>query len=352
MKDWIEKNIDPPGLEKKNRGALFSLIARVFGIVRNDAIKAFNAFFPYLADPEKLREHGKSLSVPELPFDTGEEYRDRVSTASFYLMRAGERAYIHEQLRAHFGETFLLKEEFLRVYINIPELAEDDREWVRSLLDGLLDPNISLTVAEWFHYIDTLTMGEELRVRATRTDIDSYPPYSLRYDGRMYCDQGWEVLCNGEWTCGGLVNCDRFMPKRGTTSGYLRRENMCDGSFLCDERIDCQGWHEVFSPLEVPGFLFPSSGCADAFSATLALEPLEDRMTIRAMCNGSFLCDGGNAKSVIDAPMRLRIIRELRCNGVQAPSCGVCDGGITCDGSYTGYDGLFYSGDTVQEEIL
>ena len=63
MKDWIKKNIDPPGLEKKNRGSLFALIGRVFGIVRDDAVKAFHAFFPFLADEEKLREHGSSLDL-------------------------------------------------------------------------------------------------------------------------------------------------------------------------------------------------------------------------------------------------------------------------------------------------
>jgi hypothetical protein len=352
MKDWIEKNIDPPGLEKKSRGSLFSLIGRVFGIVKNDAVKAFNAFFPYLSDPEKLKEHGLSLSVPELPYDDEEEFRDRVSTASFYLMRAGERAYIREQLQAHFGENYLLKEEFLKVYINIPDLNDADRSWVRSLLDGLLDPNISLTVAEWFHYIDTMTMQEALNIRVKRKDFDFYPPYSLRYDGRIYCDQGREVLCNGDWECNGLINCDRFMPARGTTSDYLRREVCADGTWICDGQIDCKGYQELFSPLEVPGFLMPAAGCGDEFGASLTLEPMEDRLMIRAVCDGTFLCDGSNTKPIIDAPMRLRIIKELRCNGVKKPSCSVCDGTIICDGSYGGYDGLYYTGDIIQEEVL
>jgi hypothetical protein len=352
MKEWIRKNIDPPGMEKKSRGSVFSLIGRVFGVVKNDAVKAFNAFFPYLSDPEKLKEHGVSLSVPALPYDTEAEYRDRVSTASFYLMRAGERAYIHEQLQAHFGEAYLLKEDFLEVYINIPDLNDADRQWVRSLLDGLLDPNISLTVAEWFHYIDTLTMREALTVRVQRKDFDYYPPYSLRYDGRIYCDQGREIVCNGDWICDGGVNCDRFMPARGTTSDYLRQESCADGSWLCNGERDCKGYQELFSPIEVPGFLMPRGGCGDEFSASLALEAMEDRMMIRAACDGSWNCDGSNAKSMIDAPMKLRIIRELHCNGVKKPSCSVCDGSIVCDGSYTGYDGLYYSGDIIQEEVL
>lgn len=352
MKEWIRKTIDPPGMEKKNRGSLFSLIGRVFGIVKNDAVKAFNAFFPYLCDSQKLREHGLSLSVPELPFDSETEYRDRVSTASFYLMRAGERAYIHEQLRAHFGEQYLLKEEFLRVYINIPDLNDEDRQWVRSLLDGLLDPNISLTVAEWFRFIDNLTIQETLDIRVRRKDEDVFPPDTLCYDGRMYCDQGREILCNGDWVCDGEVNCERFIPARGTTSDYLRREICADGSWTCNGEKDCKGYGEQFAPLEILGFLLPGGGCHDNFAASLNLEPMEDQMVIRAFCNGSWNCDGSNVKPMIDTPMRLRITKELRCNGVKTPSCSICDGSIICDGSYEGYDGLFYIGDIIQEEVL
>jgi hypothetical protein len=50
--------------------------------------------------------------------------------------------------------------------------------------------------------------------------------------------------------------------------------------------------------------------------------------------------------------MKVRIVKELRCNGVKNPGCSVCDGTIICDGSYTGYDGLYYSGDIIQEEVL
>jgi hypothetical protein len=352
MKEWIKKNINPPGMEKKNRASLFSFIGRVFGIVKNDAIKAFNAFFPYLSDPEKLREHGDALSVPELPYDTEAEYRDRVSTASFYLMRAGERAYIHEQLQAHFGEEYLLREEFLQVYINIPDLNDEDRQWVRGLLDGLLDPNISLTVAEWFHFVDTITMQEILDIRLKRRDIDSFPSGTLRYDGRIYCDQGQEILCNGDWMCDGLVICDRFMPARGAASDYLPEEVYTDGSWVCNGEKDCKGFDEVFSPLEVPGFLLPAGGHGDGFEASIDLEPMEDRMMITALCNGHWMCDGGNVKSTIDAPMHIRIIKELRCNGIHSPSCSICDGSIICDGSYSGYDGLYYTGDTIYEEVL
>ena len=146
MKDWIKKNIAPPGMEKKNRGSLFSLIARVFGIVRDDAIKTFNAFFPYLADSEKLKEHGDILSIPKLPYDTEDDYRNRVAAASFYLMKAGGRAYIHSQLKRRFGDRYFLTEEFLQIFITILDARNENIFWLRGFLDRILDPNISFSI--------------------------------------------------------------------------------------------------------------------------------------------------------------------------------------------------------------
>jgi hypothetical protein len=46
IKDLIEKAINPPGILKKNRGALFLTIKDIAEIVRRDALAAFNARFP------------------------------------------------------------------------------------------------------------------------------------------------------------------------------------------------------------------------------------------------------------------------------------------------------------------
>jgi hypothetical protein len=61
MKKFIEKTVNPPGINKKNRGAIFSLIGSVGDRVKADAEKAFNAHFPYIADGAKLAEHGIAL---------------------------------------------------------------------------------------------------------------------------------------------------------------------------------------------------------------------------------------------------------------------------------------------------
>ena len=116
MIDWIAQNVNPLGMEKKNRGALYRVIGRVLGKLSDDAQRAFKAHFPYLADEAKLAEHAQSLYIPHMDDDSAGEFRNRVATASFFLSRAGERGYILEQLRARFGDRFTCKEEFLKLY--------------------------------------------------------------------------------------------------------------------------------------------------------------------------------------------------------------------------------------------
>jgi len=352
MKDWIEKNIDPPGMEKKNRGSLFSAIGKIFGIVRRDAEKAFKAHFPYLADLPTLRKHGKSLGIPEFPYDSEDEFRERVSTASFFLARAGERAYILDQMRGHFGDEFVLQEDFLRVYMNIAEMSEEDRIWVHSLLDELLDPNISLTISEWFHFIDEMSMSEKLSVRVRRTDVDAFAG-DFVCNGRFYCDQGRELLCDGFWVCDGSVKCDNYIPVIGAVSDYVIEEIIANGRRTCNGSWVCSGVDEIYDPVEITKPVTLSGGLAESFNAKFVMEPLEDRMRVDFICNGSFLCNGSNTDSIADGPMTLRIIKPLRCDGTKTPWARVCDGSIICDGTYSDFDGPYYSGDVlITEEVI
>ena len=173
MIDWIIKHINPLGTEKKSRGSLYRFIARVLGQVRDDAVMSFRAHFPLLADSRKLREHGKALFIPEIDGDTEDEYRARVSGASFFLSRAGERAYILDQLRAHFGSRFASREEFLKVFVKIVDLDERDRKWVPDFLDTILDPNVFISVAEWFMFSDSAVTGELHHIAVCETNIDT-----------------------------------------------------------------------------------------------------------------------------------------------------------------------------------
>jgi len=189
MIDWIKKNICPPGIEKPNRLAIFTAIGEVMSCVRKDADKAFYAHFPYLSDDKKLEEHGRALLVPRLLHDTPEEYRNRVATASFFLAKAGERAYIMGQLEERFGERFIVLEDFLSIHTKVAGLTDDERTWALCLLDSLADPNVYLELSEWFHYFDALPAIDAAEYYAHRRDFDLF-------DDQIY--RNARILRNGE----------------------------------------------------------------------------------------------------------------------------------------------------------
>jgi hypothetical protein len=179
--------------------------------MKDDAVSAFRAHFPLLADSKKLREHGKALSIPKMDSDTEDEYRKRVAGASFFLSRAGERSYILGQLREHFGSRFTSKEEFLRIFIKIVDLEDRDRKWVIDFLDTILDPNIFVSVAEWFMFIDQVIINEVKNI-TLREKLKEDFAGTLYHNGRVLRDghtvrntEYRRFLRNGEITRSGAV---------------------------------------------------------------------------------------------------------------------------------------------------
>lgn len=350
MKSFIEKTIHPPGITKPNRRSLFSTIGEVADIIRTDALKAFNAHFPYLADNAKLEEHGRALLIPRLLDDTEKEYRDRVATASFFLMRAGERAYIIEQLNAHFGGRYIVSDEFLEIYIKILDVTDDDRAWVRGFLDGLLNPNIQLTVADWFRFIENIPLSELQKVSVQRADFDTYPyPGVLRCDGRFLCDHGAENVCNGGFTCDSSVDCSGWRYVLGTVSDTVCKSLVCNGEITCNGEFDCSGYRAIFDPMDITDPVM-QDGKTDALAITERIEALIETNAIRAVCDGSWVCNGTNRHSVIDAPMTIKIKKRPYVDGTRTPSCALCDGSIMCNGSYSGFDG-WYCAEDIQEAV-
>jgi hypothetical protein len=210
MTDWINKTIYPPGIEKPNRLALFSAVGEVMSRVRKDAEKAFYAHFPYLADDGKLEEHGKALLIPHLLHDTPEEYRNRVATASFFLMKAGERAYIMGQLNERFGDRFMVIEKFLSIQTKVTDITDDERTWALSLFDSLTDPNIYLELSEWFHYIERVVMGDDSLYHAYRQDIDLFDDKICRNgrvlrDGKTVLPAKMKIFRNGRCKRNGTI---------------------------------------------------------------------------------------------------------------------------------------------------
>jgi hypothetical protein len=179
-------------LLKPNRGAVFER-------VKTDTEKAFHAYFPYLSDMPKLNQHGKALSIPRFIHDDDEEYRKRVAAAAFYLTNMGGRAYTITQLQDHFGDRYMMVEQFLRLQVKVTGFTDADKQWLRNFLDSTLDPNTSFALTEWFNFVDTVTLGDIPLITAVRKDRDAYPR-GLRYDGWIKYDYGLEIRYDGRGT--------------------------------------------------------------------------------------------------------------------------------------------------------
>ena len=189
----IDKTIAPPGIQKKNKQSIFKTIGDVGTKIKKDALTAFNAHFPYIADEKKLEEHGHALLIPHLLHDSAEEYRNRVATASFFLSKAGERGYILSQLEAHFGSRYVLSESFLNVYIKVLDISEGDRLWVRQFLDELLNPVIRLTFGDWMQYIEQLPFTDKDEKCVRRIETEYFASNHVFRNGQVLRD-GHTVL--------------------------------------------------------------------------------------------------------------------------------------------------------------
>ena len=187
--ELIEKTIAPPGIQKKNRRSIFKTIGDVGVKIKKDALTAFNAHFPYVADEKKLEEHGQALLIPHLLHDGAEEYRNRVATASFFLSKAGERGYILSQLEAHFGDRYVLSESFLNVYIKVLDISESDRQWVRQFLDELLNPIIRLTFGDWMKYIEHLPFTDTDEKCVKRIEAEHFASNQVFRNGMVLRDR-------------------------------------------------------------------------------------------------------------------------------------------------------------------
>jgi hypothetical protein len=208
MKKWIEETIDPPGFHKKNRGAVFSTIGKVFAVVRDDAATAVNAHFPYLADAKKLEEHGKALYIPHLINDTEEEYRERVTAASFYHMKTGERGYIKEQLAAHFQDRVMTMEEFLKIYVKVLGLTEEEKSWTYTFLDGIVDPNIGFQFISWEKLADVIRLSESQQIAIIKNDVDTISAdeqINVRLKMVFTDSMARSAKYNGQWKYNGAI---------------------------------------------------------------------------------------------------------------------------------------------------
>ncbi len=166
----VIEQLKPPGYQKKNRGAIYRVIARVTERMANDGQKALEAFFPFLADSSTVALHGRALEIPRFPFDTDEAYQERVASAAFYIERQGMRGFVGEFLEQLVPGRYKLLEYpkigfrvgysplgssplggGSRLFVKVRNLTEQEESWIYSFLDASLDPDVEIHVVQWVH---------------------------------------------------------------------------------------------------------------------------------------------------------------------------------------------------------
>jgi phage tail P2-like protein len=199
------------------------------------------------------------------------------------------------------------------------------------------------------YHEDELHATDTANIKPIRQDVDIYPG-GLRCDGRFLCDQGKMTLCDGSLKCDGAWTCVDSLPALGTIYDTVQASIFPDGTYRCDGSFDCSGYIKIYDPIKITGPIMPKAGTEDTIRMSQGLDPFEDHVYFVHVCGGAWNCDGNNLVPIIDAPIKLRIITPVRCDGTRTPSCSTCDGTWVCDGSHTCFDGWYCSGDIITEE--
>jgi phage tail P2-like protein len=211
---------------------------------------------------------------------------------------------------------------------------------------SLLEKIISILYHE-----DELYAIDTVQIKPVRQDTDVFQR-GLCCDGRFLCDQGKATMCDGSLKCDGSWNCEDFQLARGTVYDTVLASIFPNGAYRCDGSFDCSGYIKIYDPMAIAGPITPVDDFEDRLKMETELGLLEDQAGITPICDGTWNCDGNNLAPVIDAPMKLRIITRIRCDGSRTPSCSTCNGTWVCDGSHNCFDGWYCSGDLITEEAV
>jgi hypothetical protein len=103
-------------------------------------------------------------------------------------MRAGERAFIMDQLKERFGERFTVIEEFLSIHAKVTDITDDERTWGLNLFDSLVNPNIYIELSELYYFLETIQITDIMSFKVTMPQkyngVFKYNG-SIKYDGKV-----------------------------------------------------------------------------------------------------------------------------------------------------------------------
>jgi hypothetical protein len=70
MLDYVKNSVKEKDLKKKNHLKIFNIFSDIFTIVKNDIIRIFHNFFPFLSEYTTLKKPCNALFIPEYSIDT------------------------------------------------------------------------------------------------------------------------------------------------------------------------------------------------------------------------------------------------------------------------------------------
>ncbi len=289
MKEVID-SLSPPGIEKTRRGKLFAILQRMGDLIAQDAKQVLYNFFPFLSDEDSLSDHAQALGIPRYSADTLESFRRRVSAASFYLQQRGQRGFINTELAKYFnGRRYETLEEFLKLYVKALDMSNADRAWLWEFLGAELDPNIELSVIDWFSYIEQIVTSEDVAVAAVKRDED-YLPAGLRHDGRILFDHGESVLFDGSYLHDAPGAYCGFFPVQGTERSFIYVPANFAGHFSYGDQSEFSGYMQLpaIDPLNRPATY---DNRQDEFSLQI-MPQLFDELKIAAFHDGAITFSG------------------------------------------------------------
>jgi hypothetical protein len=74
------------------------------------------------------------------------------------------------------------------VYVKVRGLADTGGDQLSRFLDELVNPNVKLSVAERFHFVEKIVLRGILSIKAGMKPRDTFNDRNVRLDGRVKLD--------------------------------------------------------------------------------------------------------------------------------------------------------------------
>lgn len=179
--DWIEKDLNPPGIHQVNRRKLYRITGRIGQQVADDMARSKREFFGRLA--LDTAGHGATKNIPRLPHENTDSYRQRLGRAGEVLESSGEVAPLKAYLDRYIPGRWILQDaprDFFRigngrigktpvgcpptVIVYVVDLTTDEQAQIEQFLDWFLGADIQYRVLSGGYPLPVIPLSlEQLR---------------------------------------------------------------------------------------------------------------------------------------------------------------------------------------------